>query len=503
MATSGCAGTPPGAGAAPAPGMRAGAGNAGLPAWLSPAQRLLRRPELDEAAALLCARDTGGVIDEEVRRQVGVVEGQVSTLIGRGTLREAREVLRAGLPAALREVSANQVGFAERILADGRSCTAAVVARALGELTMPGGRARPLPPSLAPDASLSFSFRPEGGAQARVELFVLRPDGRVSRRGLEAAEEVRVDFQPEAGEGRYRLELIWHPPAGDAPEVALLWPVDVGAPRFPPAPRVLFPDEGHPERALSYRLEALVERLRNTQELTPLLISPPLQAVAERRARALAAQGRLGHRLPQGQSAIETLAIEGRGPSAPFVGVSELQAQAGTLAEAFAALLESPAHRYELVHPGRTHLGAFVAKGEDARGRPLISVVVLVAERPSLRPEAELRAELFARINLARHARGLMPLRSAVDLAQAAGRMAHSLAGRATIARETAEAVGSRHLAEVGLLRSDVGWVVARLDDPLRLVPPPVTLGEATVAAIGLAPGTGGWYLCVLVAERP
>lgn len=470
-----------------------------FPAFLAAPSKLARSPELEEAAALLCARDTNAVIDDDVRRAARVWDGQVAGLLHRGAQAQVRSAVAKDLGPLLAELSATHAGFAEGRLPDGRSCAALVAVRRRLSLDAE------LPPAFEAGEPFPLALSPLGAGPWRAQLFVLRPDGHVDKRALVpsgpgAGSAFSDVLLPTAGEGRYVLEVVLTREGADDPEIALLWPFVVGAPRLPPAPLVLFPDEGHSDVALSYRLQALVERLRTTQLIDVLSISPQLQRLAGERASSLAAAGRLGHRVPDGRSAAEDL--RQGAPAFFFSHLAEVQAQAGTLEEAWTALLESPAHRYELVRTKATHMGAAVRRGEDALGRPLVSVVVLLAKKLKARPAQELEAELLGKLNLARHHLGRGPLAQRASLARVAQRLAKAMAEASALDERALGAPAAELALGEDPALDGVRVVVARLDDPLRLAPPAAALDEETEAAgIGLARGAAEWFLTVLTAS--
>lgn len=464
-----------------------------LPAWLGDLAQLARSPELDEAAAWLCARGTHGVIDDEVRHLVHLYDGQVRGHLVFGSRLLAQARLAETMGSLVKEIAGTHLGIAEGVAADGRSCTASVAVRRQVDIV------QALPTQMAESAPFPLALRVRTARPVQLDLYLAAPDGQVEKRTFPSHDGLRDIVVPSSGDGNYRLEAVLTDPALDVPEVVLLWPFVVGEPRLPPAPKVLFPDEGHGEKALSFRLQALVERLRNQQEISPLAIAPELQRLAVERARSLAAIGTLGHRLPAGKSATEDL--RAKHPDFAFVELGELQAQAGSLEDAFHALLKSPAHRFELVRSGPTHLGAAVVRGNDGLERPLVSVVVLLARKVKSRANEEWRAELYGKLNLARHAQGISPLRAHPELRRIAQEMAVVLARRGELDHaDLSRSVESQVLQRLPTL-SEIRIIAARMDNPLRLVPPTAALvPQANVAGLGVAEGAGGVYLSLIVA---
>jgi uncharacterized protein YkwD len=464
-------------------------------AWLPAPPGTERDPRLEEAAALLCARDTDAVLDDDARTGAGLWEGRVGALLERGEPGRARARLQQSAATLAEEVGATHFGVAEVPTFDGVPCAALVMARRHARL------ARPLPARLPAPAPIALALHLEeryaGGA-----VYLLGPDGRVERQAVQGR-AVDVSLRPFAGEGRYVLELIADGPADD-PEVVLLWPLLVGQTRLPVSPRVLFPDEGHSDVGLTRRAESLVHQLRTQQELPQVSLSLALGRVAEARAQALADAGRLGHRLPEQESAKEQLVA--REPAFPVARLSEVQAQAGTLAEAWQALTDSPAHRYELMQRDASHLGLFVVRGKDAFERPLITLVALLARRINTRPPAELRTELLGRMNLARLASNSAPLKRHPALDAAAQAHAEAMAKEGRVAMEAGGQPADERALALPPELSEVRAVIANLDDPLRLAPSRATLDSgAALAGIGLVPPgvDEQWYVCILVAAAP
>jgi hypothetical protein len=182
------------------------------------------------------------------------------------------------------------------------------------------------------------------------------------------------------------------------------------------------------------------------------------------------------------------------------------------LDEAWRALLQSPAHRFELVEPSNSHMGASVRRAPDRAGRPLITLVVVVAKRTNQRKQAELATELAGRFNLARNAAGVPPLKTDANLTSLATAHARTMAERGTLDEATVDATSAaRASIPIAVLAQrdvpnleDVRVVLARLSDPLRLAPSSATLGgDMRRIGIGLWPQgvDGQWYVCVLVGE--
>lgn len=473
-----------------------------LPAWLGAPHDIVRDPALEEAAALLCARDTDAVIDDDARHATRLADGQLSGLLRRAsTASEARAALTGAAAALLSQSRATHAGAVEGSTPEGAACAALVSVRRLIDV---GALAAALPPGGALTLAITVP------TDRHATLYLLRPDGFVDRRALPAdAARTVVKVPSSAGEGRYVAELIVDRKAGPSdPEVALLWPYMVGAARDAPFPEVLFPDEGHDDLALTHRAEALVQRLRNEQLIEPFKVSPPLVEVASERARSLAGQGRLGHRVPGGADAAQDVRARfAAEPRAQFLRLAEVQAQASTLADAWRALLDSPAHRRELVDSAYTHCGVAVARGADAAGRPTITMVALLARRPPTRAPDDVRALIIERANEVRAQRGLDALVESTHLHRLGARLATAMSEAGRVDETLLGGPVGELALESDASLSRVRPLVARLDDPLLLVDGkvPELLLELDTAQLGvglaLHPTEGVFYLVLLAGE--
>lgn len=477
-------------------------GEVTLPPWLGAPADVARDAALEEAASLLCARDTDAVFDDEARHAARLADAQVSGLLRRAPAAdEARAALVQAAGPLLSSARATHAGVAEGRTPGGEACAALVSVRRLVELDAP-------PAKLPAGGALSLSLTIP--ADRRATLYLLRPDGFVDVKPLVVdGAGTRLGVPASAGEGRYVVELILDRAAGPSdPEVALLWPFTVGTPKEAPFPEVLFPDEGHDDVALTHRAEALVQRLRNEQLIDPLKVSPALVDVAATRARALAERGQLGHRVPGGADAAQDLrARYPDEPRAQFLRLAEVQAQASTLADAWRALLDSPAHRRELVDTAFTHCGVAVARGQDAALRPTVTLVALLARRPPARQPDEVRALIVERANQARAARGLDPLDESAHLHRLAARLATAMSEAGRVDETLLGGPVGKLALEVDASLSRVRPLVARLDDPLLLVDgkvPELLLGlDTTELGVGMAlhPTEGVFYVALLAGE--
>ncbi len=514
-----------------------GAAPARLPAWLGAPAALERAPALEEAAALLCARDTDGVIDDDARHAAHLVDGQVVGLLERAAdAAAARAALARAAGPLLVEKRMTHAGVAVGRTPSGQACAALVAVRRLITLN---AQDAPLPEALSPGAPLVLApLDFPGRDRPEATLYVLKPDGFVTRSALSttcapdpvaaaraAATRGRVGADdpdcrprvsvPTKAQGRYVAEVVVDDAAGPSdPEVALLWPFVVGKPKAPPFPEVLFPDKGHSDIALTHRAEALFQRLRNEELIEPFKVSPELVDVATRRAKAVAARGSLGHRVPlpgaggAATDAAQDLAARYAGdPRVQFKKLAEVQAQASTLADAWQALLDSPAHRYVLVDTSFTHCGVAVARGVDAAGRATINLVALLARRPPKRDPEETRETILEAANDARDKRGLAALEDNIHLDKIATRLAGAMRDQKKVDETLLGGPVARVALEADASLARVKPLVARNNDPLLImdngVPPLLLDIDATKAGVGTAmdPDEGVFYVVVLAGE--
>lgn len=462
------------------------------PSWV-PAE-LVRDPALDEAAALLCARNTDGVIDDEIRAGAHVSDGRVLGVLASSTDEAALKV-----SALFRDAKLSHIGIADGVGVNGNSCTAVVGSRRIISVIS-------LPPLLsrAGQAAPSISLSVPSSRQA--VLFVLGPDGFVDRFAVDSSDEKKL---PVRKEGRHVVEVIVDNinaegvPRGN-PEVALLWPYVRGNLALPPSPTVLFPDAGHDDIALSHRAEALMQRLRNEQLLETLKISPVLTEVALQRARNIG--GVLDHQV-DGKSPRQFLDEHFAGdPRARFIRLAEVQARGSTLQDAWTALTDSPAHRYEMVSMGVTHMGVAVVRGQDALGRPTVTLVALLGRRPPIRDLVETSRKIVDDANNIRRSRGFEPLMVSDTLESAA----HRLARRMMEMRKVDDTLLGGPIGEVAL-EADASLtkvlpLIARIDDPLLLGTfAPLLDIDTTALGVGLAlqPEEGVFYVVILGGVGP
>lgn len=471
-----------------------------LPDWLGAPVSITRDPQLEEAAILLCARDTDGVIDEDARHGARIVEGQVLGMLRKGlTEDDAGASLARDVVPLLTSSRITHAGAVRVQAHGGGTCAALVGVRRAVALR------KPLPTSLPAQERIDVDVTVPADRVA--VLYVTKPDGFVNRLPISPEGVVSV---PTKADGRYVLEVLVDNAQGPRdPEVALFWPVVVGSAntKEPPFPEVLFPDAGHDDAALTHRAEALLQRLRNEQLIDPFKVSPPLLDVAAVRAQAVAARGTLGHRVDNIDPREELRIRYGDEPRAQFLRFAEVQASGSTLADAWAAMLDSPAHRYELVDTSFTHCGVGVARGKDAAGRATVTMVALLGRRPPNRDPDATRATILGAANEARETRGLDALVESAHLNRVAARLANAMRDAKRVDDTLLGGPVAQVAIEADASLTKVKPLVARNDDPLLLlangVPPMLMEIDTAQAGVGIALDVeaGTFYVVVLAGE--
>jgi uncharacterized protein YkwD len=463
--------------------------------WLPLASTLQNDPRLDEAAALLCARDTDAVIDDDVRAAARIWEGRVA-----GVLVESRASAVAQSAAVFADQGFTHIGVAESSSSSsGRPCVAVVASRRLLSADV-------LPKLLGKKdqpTTLSLSV----SATKTALVFVLSPDGLVDRLVVEPGGQRQTLTLPFRKEGRHVVEVLVDDvdsngqPRG-APEVALLWPYVRGQLGVSmPTPVVLFPDEGHDDEALSYRGETLVQRLRNEQLLEPLKLSPLLTQVARERATAIGDEAALGHRVDGKDPRSALRERFGDDPRAQFIRLAEVQARGSTLKDAWNALVDSPAHRFELVSLGVTHAGVAVVRSVDALQRPTVTLVALLGRRPPTRDPVAVQQKILDEVNRLRTSRGFDPLVVADSLDTAAKRLSNRMMEVGRVDDTLLGGPVGEVALEADASITKVFPLVARTDDPLLLSPfAPLFDQDTTAMGMGLSlhAAEGVFYVVIL-----
>lgn len=306
----------------------------------------------------------------------------------------------------------------------------------------------------------------------------------------------------EAGPGKYSFEVLVQGP--DGPEVAALLPLYAGVER-PSAPTTVLrpapPAYQNPAEAEAALLKlANQERLR--MGLSALSADEKIAAVARSHALAVLAERHAKHRDPNSGQLPDRL----RRAGVAFSRALENVALASTLQEAHQQLMESPAHRQNLLDADVSLAGMGVAMEKSAR-QDLVAVCQILVEAPLAAPDARTAAAILESINKYRLGRGRFRLGSDEELSREAQRLARRLASlgeEADPARETEELHQRLQQADPPLYNFTVrAW---RTADPARLLQQPEILDEqVNRAGIGVccggAPARPVWLVTILAGR--
>lgn len=229
----------------------------------------------------------------------------------------------------------------------------------------------PVPRDLALDAGLAL--RVDGAADPR--LWIGHPDGRAEELRILDGEARWVDRFHVPGE--YRLEVV------DRDRIELLFSVWVDQPVPPPAP-LPGPAPAPDPAAAAEVLYAELDGLRARAGLPTVRRFPAFEAVAREHARCLDAVGVLAHAHPSCPG-VPAVAARGWWPRAKH---HEDVGAADTAAELWERVIDSPAHRANLLCASCTHASVGVVAGS---GHPLVAVIELL-EFPDGEPAPVVRA---------------------------------------------------------------------------------------------------------------
>jgi uncharacterized protein YkwD len=170
-------------------------------------------------------------------------------------------------------------------------------------------------------------------------------------------------------------------------------------------------------------------------------------------------------------------------------------------------LLDSPAHRYELVDTAFTHCGVAVARGSDAAGRPTVTMVALLGRRPPQRDPDATRAAILGAATEVRTSRGLDALLESSHLNRVAARLAGAMRDNKKVDDALLGGPVAKVALEADASLSRVKPLLLKSDDPMLLlqngVPGLLLDLDTTQAGVGIAlePADGVFYVVVLAGE--
>ncbi|RJO68882.1 MAG: CAP domain-containing protein [Myxococcales bacterium] len=192
--------------------------------------------------------------------------------------------------------------------------------------------------------------------------------------------------------------------AGRGPQVAALWPIDVGqTPAAPEAPSFVQPTGGG-ENALADAVVSWVNALRGRYGRAPYSRDARLDQAAAARVKTLATENGLTHIDAAGRDIGDQLKTLG----VAALSWGENLARGREMGALVIGLAESPAHRQNLLSADFTHMGAAFAATSDG-GRTLVQVFARLAPTGKVRarPVRRIPGELWASIHGRRLEAGL------------------------------------------------------------------------------------------------
>jgi uncharacterized protein YkwD len=307
------------------------------------------------------------------------------------------------------------------------------------------------------------------------KLVLTEPNGSTkrvdARKGREFNAEVRV------GRGELRVELLAESEVGTT--VVANFPVYAGV---APATSVSVPvplDTPLDERAVVDRLLELVNADRARARLAPLQLDDELSLIALAHSRDMHDNNFIGHTSKTTGSASDRLQRAGVRTDLVLENVGRDYGPE----EVHRALMESPGHRANVVHPTATHIGIGVVREVD-EGRSAYLVTELFTRKALEIDVDDAPDELLDIINAERVRRGVSPLRADSALAELADATARGYFAPAPLAndelvaalsRKAAAQSASRYKGTAALLTvvsalPDARGITALLDPKVRAV---------------------------------
>jgi uncharacterized protein YkwD len=423
--------------------------------------------------------------DEEAT--LGQVRAQLAPLVAEGRYRRVAAYVSMAAPKQLQALVAVQESFValDPVPRQLRINASAIVSgRVLGNYRQPEIFINP------PGRPASAGSAGSGGAQVH--------EAPVTRQGMRFAGPIRCDTQ-----GRYQIEIVAQGAFG--PTVLANFPLfcEVAAPTQLVAAQA-------PRRETAWRdandAEAQVRELINHDRaaagLPPLAADPQLEAVARAHSRDMHDHHFVGHVSPTTGSPSDR--VRRAGLPTPRL-LLENVAMGSSPGEVEQSLLDSPAHRANLLSPGVDRVGVGAAVNESEGGRELF-VTQLFARFPAIQDATEATARLRLRTAELRQSVRLAPLAADPVLDDLAATSAARLAaGTTSLAQAEApiaaamDRMGDRYAALRTIAASGIGIEELRLPDSLR----DPNLSHAGIAtAVGYRNGDRVIFAVIILGTR-
>lgn len=423
--------------------------------------------------------------DEEAT--LGQVRAQLAPLVAEGRYRRVAAYVSMAASKQLQALVAIQESFVAldpvpRQLPMGASAT--VSGRVLGNYRQPELFINP-PAGQAPPGSTA-----SGGAQVH--------EAPVTRQGARFAGPIRCNTP-----GRYQVEIVAQGPFG--PTVLANFPLfcEVAAPTQLMAARAL-------QRETAWRdaddaeaqVRELINRDRVAAGLPPLAVDPQLETVARAHSRDMREHHFVGHVSPTTGSPSDR--VRRAGLPTPRL-LLENVAMGSSPGEVEQSLLDSPAHRANLLSSGADRMGVGAAVNESEGGRELF-VTQLFARFPASQNAAEATARLRSRTTELRQSVRLAPLVADPVLDDLAATSAARLAaGTSSLTRAeepisaAMDRMGDRYAALRTIAARGIDIEELRLPDSLR---DPNLSHAGVAAAIGYHNGDRVIFAVIIVGTQ-
>ena len=393
------------------------AGGGILPHWLEKPPGLLWDAKSNAIAHLACEkRKTALSAKDRLHHQLYEPHHRIF-LFQRPQNQQTPEQLNAILAAEAQALQATHMGIYEN--QDGRCLAMVLLRRQVDNKT-----------------SLPFFMNTKSGTRMTLQLrtpiqnptlFIQHPDGRIDQQLLNVKEN-EVGFELRGAQwakGHYIVEILGQASEGN-PEILFWWRLTQKERTPHPWPRLKYEELSQTNLARGMKIENMIVQLRGTALVHRLRVSPQLKEVAHMRANVLSDIQGLGHKRPFSQTPDQTLNNTFEFPE--VTRIVEIQSQSASLKEAWDGIVESPAHVAPLISQKVSHMAAAAVEGTDILGNPLITVVILLGNTPSIQqaPEA-LRMKMINTWNQERFNANHPLLKRNAQLEQAAQQAANAM----------------------------------------------------------------------------
>jgi uncharacterized protein YkwD len=367
---------------------------------------------------------------------------------------------------------------------------------------------QPVPRALPPGGEAAIAGRALAPYRDPVVL-VTRPDGAVERVALERdGERFRGVFRcsPPAARGAFQIEVAADDAYGET--VLANFPVHCGE----PAPVALAPARAAVEERVPSTVAEIEARLaellgldRERAGLPPLAADARLAAVARAHAADMREHGFFGHVSPSTGSPEDRVRRAGFAP----LEVRENLARAYTPAELERGLMDSPAHRANILARTVDRVGIGVVLGaDDGGGTREIYLTQLFAHLPAPFDPAHADAALAERLQALRAEAHARTLARDPALDEVARQIASDLAGGGAAPSGKPPEPLRRAMPALGARYRAVRTAIARVEEIAQLTASAPLVDRATTDA-GLAvaraekdPASGRLWLVLVLASR-